>query len=71
MGIFDRQKPSPAYAADEQQRADGLAKRIQQIKSNPDNPSNNVIHHYQDAYRDASHNAATHTEQPKRKGWRS
>lgn len=71
MGIFDRQKPSPAYAADEQQRADGLAKRIQKIKSNPDNPSNSVLHHYQDAYRDASGNAAAHTEQPKRKGWRS
>lgn len=70
VGIFKRQQPSPAYAADEQQRADGLADRIKQIKSNPDNPSNNSLHHYQDAYRDASQNAAAHAEQPKR-GWRS
>lgn len=68
MGFFKGQQPSNAYAAEEQNRADGLAKRIQKIKSNPANPSNNALHHYQDAYRDASQNAAEHSEQPKR-GW--
>lgn len=67
---FGRQEPCPAFAADEQQRAEGLASRIEQIKSNPTNPSNNALRHYQDAYRDASQNAAEHAEQPKRR-WRS
>lgn len=68
MAFFKRE-PAPAYAADEQQRADGLAQRIQHIQSDPTNPSNGSVPHYQDAYRQASETAAAHTEQPERKGW--
>jgi hypothetical protein len=57
-------RPAPAYAHMEQVRADGLAASIQAIQADPHSPLNNVIGHYQGAYRDASTNAAAHAEQP-------
>lgn len=58
------QEPSEAFAADEQHRADGLARRVEQIASTPGHPSSGSLPHYQDAYRQAS--AAAHTAQPGR-----
>lgn len=57
-------RPAPAFAHMEQVRADGLAAQIQHIQAHPNSPLNAVIGHYQDAYRDASTNAAAHAEQP-------
>lgn len=54
-----------AFADSEQQRANGLAWRIDQITSDPSNPSNAVISQYQVAYQDAAGNAAANTAQPR------
>ncbi|MEO3750145.1 hypothetical protein [Streptomyces sp. B6B3] len=66
------ERANEAFADSEQQRADGLAWRIDQISSDPSNPSNAVLPHYQAAYQQASGNAAANTAQPKSKrGWGS
>jgi hypothetical protein len=56
--------PSPAFAAEEQNRANGLAARIVEIQATPGHPSAGSVGHYQAAYQDASGNAAKHGEQP-------
>lgn len=65
----NRRQPAEALAAEEQNRADGLARRIGQITATPGHPSAGSLPHYQAAYQNASGNAAQHTAQPKR-GWR-
>ncbi|MEU6536387.1 hypothetical protein [Streptomyces sp. NPDC047000] len=67
MGLFrnSSDQPSEAFAADEQNRADGLAHRIGEITTTPGHPSTGSLPFYQDAYRDASTNAAAHTAQPR------
>lgn len=65
MGIFG--KPAPAFAADEQARGEGLATRIEEISSDPSNPSNGSLSYYQQAAQEAFGNAAEYGEQPK--GW--
>ncbi|WP_049574978.1 hypothetical protein [Streptomyces sp. SBT349] len=59
-----KQEPSEAFAAEEQNRADGLAKRIGEITSTPQHPSTGSLPHYQAAYQNASGNAAANTRQP-------
>ncbi|MCH6162028.1 hypothetical protein [Streptomyces marispadix] len=59
-----RQQPSEAFAAEEQHRADGLARRAGEIASTPNHPSTGSLPHYQEAYRQASATAAAHTAQP-------
>lgn len=61
------QQPSESYAADEQHRADGLARMIGDIQSRPDSALHRVLPHYQAAYQDAAGNAAAHTGQPERR----
>lgn len=56
--------PSPAFAAEEQNRANGLAARIVAIQATPGHPSAGSVGHYRSAYQDASGNAAEHGEQP-------
>lgn len=66
----ESRQPSESFAAAEQTRADGLARRIGEIASDPGNPSAGSLPFYRMAYRDASGNAAAHTgqpEQPRRK----
>jgi hypothetical protein len=58
------QRPSPAFAAEEQYRVDGLAARIVEIQATPAHLSAGSVGHYQAAYQDASGNAARHGEQP-------
>ncbi|MFE9662158.1 hypothetical protein [Streptomyces sp. NPDC005955] len=58
------QGPSEAFAAEEQARADGLARRCDEIASAPSHPMRNSLEHFQAAYRNASGNAAEHTAQP-------
>ena len=50
--------PCKTFAAVEDQRAAGLEQRIEEIKADPGNPSNAVLHHYKDALADARSNAA-------------
>lgn len=67
MTVFGRtpkQQPAEALAAVEQNRADGLARRIGQIASTPGHPSARSLPHYQAAYQNAAGNAAAHTAQP-------
>jgi hypothetical protein len=66
--VFGRKKelPSEEFAGTEQLRADGLAKRIETISSDPNNPSQGSLPFYQEAYRQASGNAASHTAQPEK-----
>ncbi|MGW6456714.1 hypothetical protein ACWF94_12455 [Streptomyces sp. NPDC055078] len=64
MGWGRKQEPSEALAAEEQARADGLAKRCGEIASTPGHPSLGSLPHYQVAYQNASGNAAGHTAQP-------
>lgn len=59
-----KQEPAEAFAAEEQERADGLARRIEEITEHPGCASHSSLPHYQAAYRQASANAAEHTEQP-------
>jgi len=71
MGLFRNSntppsQPSEAFASEEQHRADGLAARIGEITSTPGHPSAGSLPFYQDAYRDASGNAAANTSQPQR-----
>lgn len=54
-------------AAMEQDRADGLARRISAITEDPHHPSQGSLPLYQDAYRDASSNAAALARQPRRR----
>ncbi|MBV9026056.1 MAG: hypothetical protein JO362_20230 [Streptomycetaceae bacterium] len=62
-----RQQPSEAFAAEEQHRADGLARRIVEISARPAGaPETSALPHYQAAYQDASGNAAAHTAQPEK-----
>lgn len=56
--------PAEAFACEEQNRADGLAERLGRITADPANPSRGSLPHYQVAYRQASGNAAAHTQQP-------
>lgn len=67
MGLFSRnnQEPSEAFAAEEQNRADGLATTIAHIQANPKSALKNSVPLYQAAYQNASGNAAAHTKQPK------
>nr|CAH60143.1 unnamed protein product [Streptomyces tenjimariensis] len=62
------QESSEAFAAEEQVRADGLARRCDEIVSTPGHPSLGSLHHYQAAYQNAAGNAAAHTSQPRRYG---
>jgi hypothetical protein len=67
MGLFGgkrEQGPAEAFAAEEQARADGLARRIGELAARPDEPMAAVLPHFRDAYRNACENAAAHTEQP-------
>lgn len=57
-------QPNEAFADSEENRADGLAWRIDQITSDPHNPSNASVPFYQQAYQQASGNAAANTAQP-------
>ena len=67
MGLFKSNNDAcEAFAADEQNRADGLADRINEISSTPGHPSTGSLPLYQEAYRDASTNAAGNTAQPRR-----
>jgi hypothetical protein len=59
------QDPCEAFAAQEQNRADGLAQRIGEITSTPSHPSAGSLPHYQAAYQNASGNAAANTSQPR------
>ncbi|MCM2393079.1 hypothetical protein [Streptomyces albipurpureus] len=65
MGWGRSQEPAEAFAAEEQARADELARRCGEIASTPDHPSQPSLHHYQAAYQNASGNAAGHTSQPR------
>lgn len=65
MALFN-QRPALAFAAEEEVRGDGLTTRIQQIASDPSNPSNDSLPLYRMAARDAYSNAAQHTPQPER-----
>lgn len=58
------QGPSEAFAAEEQARADGLARRCDEIAAALSHPMRNSLEHYQAAYRNAAGNAAAHTAQP-------
>ncbi|MFE3601828.1 hypothetical protein [Streptomyces sp. NPDC059142] len=58
------QGASEAFASEEQNRADGLARRCEEIRSTPGHPSQGSLPHYQAAYQNASGNAAAHTSQP-------
>lgn len=60
------QGPAEAFAVEEQNRADGLARRCDVIVSTPGHPSRGSLPHYQAAYRNAAGNAAAHTAQPVR-----
>jgi hypothetical protein len=60
-----QQQPSEAFAAEEQHRADGLARRIGEITSSVGHPSSGSLPLYQAAYQDAAGNAAAHTAQPR------
>ncbi|NEB42300.1 hypothetical protein [Streptomyces sp. SID14515] len=61
---------APAFAFDEQHRAEGLAARAQEITTTPGHPSAGSLHLYQESARAAFETAAAHTEQPDG-GWRS
>ena len=61
---------APAFAFDEQNRAEGLATRAQEIVSTPNHPSAGSLHLYQESARAAFETAAAHTAQPD-EGWRS
>lgn len=58
------QGPCEAFAAEEQHRADGLARTIADIQGHPHSPLNNSLALYQMGYRDAAGNAAANTAQP-------
>ncbi|MBV9024246.1 MAG: hypothetical protein JO362_10745 [Streptomycetaceae bacterium] len=66
FGRKPAQQPAEMLAQAEQTRADGLARRIGQISSDPTNPSRGSLPLYQAAYQDASGNAAAHTAQPEK-----
>ncbi|MFG3173678.1 hypothetical protein ACGFZC_01240 [[Kitasatospora] papulosa] len=61
---------APAFAFDEQNRAEGLAARAQEIASTPNHPSAGSLPLYQESARAAFETAAAHTAQPD-EGWRS
>ncbi|MEW1724384.1 hypothetical protein [Streptomyces sp. NPDC093109] len=63
-GRRQEQGPSEAFAAEEQNRADGLARRCEEIASTPDHASRGSLPYYQAAYQNAAGNAAGHTAQP-------
>ncbi|MFI7329326.1 hypothetical protein ACIBQ3_32405 [Streptomyces rubiginosohelvolus] len=60
---------APAFAFDEQHRAEGLAARAQEITTTPDHPSAGSLHLYQESARAAFETAAAHAVQPS-EGWR-
>lgn len=62
--MFGRQGPSPAFAAEEQQRGDNLAARIVQIQADPGSAQNDVLPLFKAAAQNAYGNAATHSPQP-------
>jgi hypothetical protein len=66
--VFWKKEPLPSeeFAEVEQGRADGLAKRIETISSDPANPSRGSLPFYRQAYQEASGNAAAHTAQPEK-----
>ncbi len=66
MGLFNGkdQEPSEAFAAEEQNRADGLGRQLVELSSDPTRPLANSLPHYQAAYQNAAGNAAANTEQP-------
>ncbi|MDT0306104.1 hypothetical protein RM780_03890 [Streptomyces sp. DSM 44917] len=53
-----KQQPAPAFSAAEETRADGLARRVAEIRSTPGHPSAPSLPYYQSALRDAKNNAA-------------
>ena len=59
------QRPSPAFAAEEQARGDNLARFVANVASNPANATNASLPHYQAAIQNAYSNAGAHGEQPK------
>lgn len=58
------QRPAPAFAYEEQHRAEGLAQRAAQIAADPNSPSRPSLGHYREYARIAFETAAAHTEQP-------
>lgn len=60
---------APAFAVDEQNRAEGLAARAEEIITTPGHPSAGSLHLYQESARAAFEAAAAHTVQPD-EGWR-
>lgn len=66
MAFGRKQQPAEALAAEEQNRGEGLARRIARISSDPTNPSQASLPHYQAAAQNAFHNAAAHTAQPEK-----
>ncbi|GGS41494.1 hypothetical protein F2B00_22125 [Streptomyces parvus] len=60
---------APAFAFDEQYRAEGLAVRAEEIATTPDHPSAGSLYLYQESARAAFETAAAHTVQPD-EGWR-
>ncbi|MYT20115.1 hypothetical protein GTW69_07400 [Streptomyces sp. SID7760] len=58
------QRPAPAFAYEEQHRAEGLAQRAAAIAAEPDHPSRPSLGHYREFARLAFEAAAAHAEQP-------
>ncbi len=55
---------APAYAYEEQHRAEGLARKAAVIAADPGHPSRPSLGHYREYARLAFETAAAHTEQP-------
>ncbi|MFD3999882.1 hypothetical protein [Streptomyces rubiginosohelvolus] len=60
---------APAFAFDEQHRAEGLAVRAEEITTTPGHPSADSLHLYQESARKAFETAAANAVQPD-EGWR-
>jgi hypothetical protein len=59
--------PNPAFAADEEHRADGMATRAAEISAAPTHPSRGSLPLYQSCARTAYETAAANAPQPE--GW--
>ncbi|MEU4878610.1 hypothetical protein [Streptomyces sp. NPDC021608] len=59
--------PNPAFAAEEQHRADGMAARAAEISASPGHPSSGSLSLYQSCARTAYEAAAANEAQPE--GW--
>jgi hypothetical protein len=63
MGLFKKQGPSEAFAAEEQARAEALTRFVAENASNP----NYTIGLWRECAQEAQANAAAHTAQPERR----